>query len=206
MIFIYTVRLSIIKSIIHIFIIFLLVISILLYPPYSNTKKKIIGTYYTLDNTEVIYIFSQEINKLNKVYYKNNIKILYKNKILIKFLKDLIHDYNKEDVLSSLLNYNLYQHVNYYKGKMLVIHQFKTLNEIMLNNKKNNFTEKDLILMIDFILDSYITACRYRSLFTEDEFKVLKLPIRYFMKKLKEKNKKLHNEVINTYMLQCFYI
>jgi hypothetical protein len=199
------VLLSLFNIILHSIFIYILTLGLLLYPAYDITKKKIIGTNYTLNNTEVVYLFSQEINKLNRVYYKHNIKILYKNNTIIYFLKNLSDDYNKQDVLSNLLDYSLNQHLNFHQGKYLVKEEFNLLNKIMLDNKINKFSNNDIILVLDFILDNYSNTCNYKSSISNDEFKALSLPVRYFVKLLKNNNIKLHNDVMNTGLLRCFY-
>ena len=197
--------LSLFNITLHSIFIYILTLGLLLYPAYNITKKKIIGTNYTLNNTEVVYLFSQEINKLNRVYYKHNIKILYKNNTIIYFLKNLSDDYNKQDVLSNLLDYSLNQHINFYQGRYLVKEEFNLLNKIMLDNEINKFSNNDIILVLDFILDNYINTCKYKSSISNDEFKALSLPVRYFVKILKNNNIKLHNDVMNTGLLRCFY-
>ena len=197
--------LSLFNITLHSIFIYILTLGLLLYPAYDITKKKIIGTNYTLNNTEVVYLFSQEINKLNRVYYKHNIKILYKNNTIIYFLKNLSDNYNKQDVLSNLLYYSLNQHINFHQGKDLVKEEFNLLNKIMLDNKINKFSNNDIILVLDFILDNYINTCNYKSSISNDEFKALSLPVRYFVKLLKNNNIKLHNDVMNTGLLRCFY-
>ena len=206
--FLYIAKLSILKMILSFTFIIVFVFSVLLYPAYNNTKKKIIGANYVFNNTEVIYLFSQEINDLNRKYYKQNIKILYKNEILILFLKELIADYSDSDsnVLLKLLNYNLTQQINVYEGKNLAMLQFSTLNEIMLNRENNDFSNNEVILILDFILDHYVTVCKSKENFTDSDFLALGLPVKYFLKTLNVQNSKLHNQVMNTHLLKCFYI